>query len=336
MQQDQRLASAKPAVPNRFEKYLAEVVKPTAAERARLLDGGPIARPLSVAAENEVAVFGAVWIDAPISRYTDAMRDIEKFERGAGFRITKRISAVPTPQDFELLQLPKSDVDDLRRCRVGDCSVKLDEHTIRQLRRDVDWKAPDVQARVDAVMQRFALGYATGYLEGGNQRLAVYRDTARSIVVAEEFRALAHQLPELTSSMPSVRRYLLEFPSPALDGVVSFLYWQELKFGLKPTIRISHLIILEGRDEAVVASKMLYATHYFWTGLELRVLLADPSRGPGFWFVVVNRGRSDGLRGVTGFFVRMRVRTEVQARTLSALRGTKSALEQGGWTADRD
>jgi len=35
----------------------------------------------------------------------------------------------------------------------------------------------------------------------------------------------------------------------------------------------------------VVASKMLYASHYFWTALELRVLLADPARGAGFWFV---------------------------------------------------
>jgi len=88
------------------------------------------------------------------------------------------------------------------------------------------------------------------------------------------------------------------------------LYWQETEFGLKPTIRISHLTIRENPEDTVVTSKMLYASHYFWTGLELRVLMPDPSRGPGFWFVTVKRSRSDGLSGFTGMFVRRRVRSE--------------------------
>jgi hypothetical protein len=56
-------------------------------------------------------------------------------------------------------------------------------------------------------------------------------------------------------------------------------------------MRISHLVIRENAEETVVASKMLYASHYFWTALELRVLVSDPSRGTGFWFVTVNSRR---------------------------------------------
>jgi len=81
-------------------------------------------------------------------------------------------------------------------------------------------------------------------------------------------------------------------------------------------------------DDTVVTSKMLYASHYFWTGLELRVLLPDPSRGDGFWFATVNRSRSDGLSGFTGQFVRRRARSEVQDGTLAALRTTKQMLER--------
>lgn len=73
---------------------------------------------------------------------------------------------------------------------------------------------------------------------------------------------------------------------------------------LKPTIRISHLTIREIPEDTVVASKMVYASHYFWTGLEVRALVPDPERGAGFWFVTVNRARSDGLSGFTGMFVR--------------------------------
>jgi hypothetical protein len=127
--------------------------------------------------------------------------------------------------------------------------------------------------------------------------------------------------------MPDMRRYLLEYPRAPLPGAASFLYWQETEFGLKPTIRISHVVIREGADDATVASKMLYATHYFWTGLELRALLRDPSRGSGFWFVTVSRSRSDGLSGFTGTVIGRKVRREAEEGALAALLATKQTLE---------
>ena len=129
--------------------------------------------------------------------------------------------------------------------------------------------------------------------------------------------------------MPNLRTYLLEYPKVDLPDATSFLYWQETEFGLKPTIRISHLTIREGADDTVVASKMLYASHYFWTALELRVLVPDPARGPGFWFATVSRSRSDGLSGFTGLIVRRRVQSEARDGALAALRLTKRKLEQG-------
>jgi hypothetical protein len=78
--------------------------------------------------------------------------------------------------------------------------------------------------------------------------------------------------------------------------VTSFLYWQDVQFGLKPTLRISHLSIREGPEDTVVASKMLYARHYFWTALELRTLVPDPSRGQGFWFFTTRRSRVRRLK----------------------------------------
>jgi hypothetical protein len=102
----------------------------------------------------------------------------------------------------------------------------------------------------------------------------------------------------------------------ALDYVVRYGhggntdYWQDTEFGLKPVIRISHV-----------------ASHYFWTALELRVLLPDPPRGDGFWFITVSRSRSDGLSGFTGRFVRGRVRSEARSGTLTALAATKTKLE---------
>ena len=319
--------NASPRFPSRLDDYFRNSVRLTAGEQKQLAAGQPVTRLLDADASKEVAVFGAVWIDAPTARYVAAVQDIERFERGGGFKVTTRISAPPRLEDFGQLRLPREDVDDLRTCRVGDCDVKLSERALNEFRTQVDWKAPDAPAAANRVMQRLAFEYVNRYLQGGNDSLAVYRDNGRPTFVAQEFKAMVDSMPELTTYMPNMRRYLLEYPNVELADAISFLYWQETEFGLKPTIRISHLTILEGPEDTVVASKMLYASHYFWTGLELRMLVPDPSRGPGFWFVTVNRSRSDGLSGFTGLLVRRRVRSEVQNGALAGLRTTKQRLE---------
>ena len=202
-------------LPSRFESYLANVVRPIPTERRRLLEGAPIAKLLDTDQSKEVAVFGAIWINAPLRRYVEAVQDIENFERGGGFRVTKRISSAPTLKDFAQLHLPKEDVADLRTCRVGDCVVKLGEAAIHKFRTEVDWRAPDVQAKADAVMQRLAFEYASGYLEGGNERLAVYRDGSRPTFVAEEFREMVDQMGGeivISSAVGQGTRVVVQFP----------------------------------------------------------------------------------------------------------------------------
>ncbi len=314
-------------LPPRLERYLTATAKLNASQRAALAGGAPVTKLLDADESKEVAVFGAIWIDAPMPRYVEAVKDIESFEAGGGFKVTRRISAPPQLEDFADLHLPGEDVEDLRTCRVGDCEVKLGEQSLERFRAEIDWNAPDYRSAADRLMRRIVLEYVTGYLEGGNERLAVYRDTSRPTFVAREFRAMTDGMPELTTYMPRMRQYLLDYPAVTLPESTSFLYWQETVFGLKPTIRISHLTIREGSDDVVVTSKMLYASHYFWTGLELRVLLPDPARGPGFWFVTVNRSRSDGLSGFIGRLVRGRVRGEVRDGILASLQTTKRRLE---------
>jgi hypothetical protein len=315
-------------IPPRLDGYLTQIAQLAPEERQRLIGGDAIAKLLDVDKSKEVAVFGATWIDAPMHRYVEAVKDIERFERGGGFKITRRIGDPARLADFAELRLPKVDVEDLRKCRVGDCEVKLGAEAIERFRSDVDWASSNTQDSADVVMRTLVLQYVTGYMEGGNTRLAVLRDQSRPTFVEQEFREMIDRMPALTNYLPDIRRYLLEFPNRQLPGATSFLYWQETEFGLKPTIRISHVVIREGPEDTVVASKMLYATHYFWTGLELRALIPDPARGRGFWLITVSRSRSDGLSGFTGSVIRGRVGNEAQEGALAALRSTKGTLER--------
>jgi hypothetical protein len=315
------------SLPARFEHFLAGAVKPTAAERKLLFDGAPVTKLLDGDPSKEIAVFGAVWIDAPRERYAAAVKDIERFESGGAFRITRKISVPPTLADFAELRLPEEDVADLGDCEVGDCELKLGKASIDAIRSRVHFSQPGARSAVEAVFRERAHEYVTAYREKGNAGLAVYRDASRPTFVANELKSMIDRMPTAMGLLPELRTYLLQYPNATLPNSTDFLYWQEAQFGLKPTIRINHLVIQENANETIVASKMLYASHYFWTALEVRVLAADPVRGSGFWFITVNRSRSDGLSGFIGRILRGRVRNEVQQGTVAALKLTKASME---------
>jgi hypothetical protein len=244
--------------PPRLTIYFDKYVRLDAAAKNKLLAGQPVTKLLDSDPAKEVGVLGAVWIDAPVARYLAAVQDIERFESGSAFRVTQKISSPPRLEDFAKLELPDDDVKDLRTCQVSDCQIKLSEDGI-------EWDRPDTRRQVNRMAQQVAFEYVNGYLQDGNRSLAVYRDSSRPTFVAQEFASMIDRLPALTELLPDVRRYLLEYPRATLPDGTSFLYWQEADFGLKPTIRINHLAMTEDRDGAIVVSKMIYASHYFWT-----------------------------------------------------------------------
>jgi hypothetical protein len=319
------------AIPGRLGEYVKQYVDLTPDGHQRLLKGEPVTKLLPGDASKEVAVFGAVWINAPISAYVAAVGDIEQFEKGPNFLVTRKISDPPRLDDFAQLTLPPEDVEDLKSCKVGRCELKLGEDALLRLRNEVDWKQPlpRVTADVESIFRGMALEYVSRYQEAGNRALAAYRDNSRPTFVAQEFETMIDRMPLLTEYLPRLKSYLLEYPNASLPGAQSFLYWQSARFGLKPTIRINHVVMVEQPNGAAVATKMLYANHYFWTAIELRVLVPDPARGNGFWFASVSQSRSDGLGGYLGPIIRGKVRDEAQKGTEAALRAAKASLEKG-------
>jgi hypothetical protein len=315
-------------LPARMDAYITKYVQLTPAERAKLLGGTPVVKLLQSEPASEVAAFGAVWINGAPAEYVKLVKDIEQFERGGAFLVTKRISDPPQLADFAALKFSPGDLESLRTCKVGDCEIKLGESALQRLRKAVDWSKPDAAAAAEQIAKQLMLEYSKGYAEAGNDRLAVYRDSGRPTFVATEFKSMIDRLPELSQDLRDLKAYLLGFPKATMPNATSFLYWQEAKFGLKPTIRINHLVIDDRPGGTVIANKLIYASHYFWTALDLRVLMPDASRGPGFWLIQVMRSRSDGLAGFTGSMIRGRVQSEVQKSIDAMLQATKARMEK--------
>lgn len=87
-------------------------------------------------------------------------------------------------------------------------------------------------------------------------------------------------------------------------------YWAKVKFGLKPTLRVVHVVTWRGRsaDEAAyaIAEKQVYSSHYFETALDLTFCVRgtnDPKQ-PGFYLIKVMGSEQAGLTGIKGSTVR--------------------------------
>jgi len=181
---------------------------------------------------------------------------------------------------------------------------------------------------VNALVRQMALEFVTAYEREGNNALVVYANKKQPVDIAKQFDTIVGEMQPLWRVEPDLRRYLLEYPQAKLPNSTSFLYWQMVNFGIRPFIRINHVVITETAGHTFVASKLIYATHYFWTALEVRELIPDPSR-QGFWFVDVSRGRSGSLAGLKKKPIRGKVREQSLKGLEEGMQATKSLLERG-------
>jgi hypothetical protein len=269
----------------------------------------------------EVALFGAIWISAPVAIKSPRCRT-SRTSKGRRVRATKKVVARPH-RDFAALSLPDDDVKDLKSCTVGDCELKMSAEALGRLRR-VDWTKPDAKAQIERLVRTMAVDYVNGYREekqppGGMPATGSTRRSSRTSSAAPERDAGAGEY------VPDMRHYLLEFPNRPRPTTSFFTGKRPSSVSSRPSRQPRGHSGRHGRDDRRV--KQLYSSHCFWTALELRALVPDPSRGPGFWFVNVNRSRSDGLSGFVGTMIRGKVRTSARKGLDAGLVATRKKLE---------
>ncbi len=330
------LASGQPAPAGAsLESVLRGRLQMTAVQVAAVRQGRPVAVALSAPVEREIQVGGAVYVRAGAGHVADLLQDVERLESGEGFIKTRRLSNPPRLEDFRDLDLPPQDIAALRRCRPGDCEVKLGTGAFELLAR-FDWTAPDITGRMNDLARRLSLGYIEAYRSGGNAELAVYRDSDRPQFIAAEFADMVSHAGLWPELLGPLNEYLLGYPAtPAPPGSHDFFYWSLAEFGLKPVIRLNHVVVFPtgrpGGLQYVVAVKQLYASHYFHTALEIRAVVADEGPEPaGSTVVILNMARSDGLTGLFGGLIKSKARAGSRQGLEDALAAIKRMAETAG------
>jgi hypothetical protein len=312
-------------------EFLAPWIVVSEADRARLDRDQVLARVLS-GKGGQLAVFVATRLNAPPDALVAWTRAIAEFKRSRFVLAIGRFSDPPRPSDLEGLTLDQRDLDAIRRCRPGDCGLKLSAREIESLTAVLATAGAEWRDVLQREFRRLVVERVVQYQAGGLGALAPPADRKKPRKPDEALSAIVEQSPYL-AGLPRVVAWLKDYPHADSD-VESFFYWSKEHYGDgKPVISITHVgIVRPGSDHRLpailVAGKQIFATHYLEGGLGLTMIVRDATNGAPY-LAYVNRSQVDMLRGFLGGFVRGVLEDRVERQAPLIVRGLRARLESG-------
>jgi len=311
-----------------FHDVLRAKVAFNESDFATLAQGQTVVRLLPVTDKREVAVFGLVGLQVPAQVFLQSFRESIIQKSNPAILEIGKFSATPTASDLGTLTFDDRDLDDLKDCVVGDCKLKLSAKMIERLRREVNWEAADYRIQATQLLKQILLDYVRDYLERGDLALIEYNDKPKVVRLADELRAL---LAESTygDKFPEFGQQLNGSMKSEFSMVESAIVWSKIKFGLKPVIAINHIVIYKLAQnlgpQVFVASKQIYANHYFDSSLSLTAFVNIPGESASYLFYE-NRSRADGLSGLFGKMKRGLVEDRALNNLKNILESSKTNL----------
>jgi len=303
-----------------FQKTLSEKVAFSETDFAALQVNQPVVRSIPTSDKAEIAVSGLVHIRTAADEFLRSYRDTMLRKSNSAILEIGAFGGQPALADLETLTLEPRDIEDLKECVVGECQLKLSAAMIERFRREIDWGAADCQARVTNLFKQMLFEYVNDYRARGEPALIQYNDKRDQVSLANEQRAL--------NAAPSYVNEFIKDSNAGLQLLEDTLVWSKIKFGLKPVIAVNHILIYRRTSDVgpqvLIASKQIYANHYFNASLALTAFVRLPE---GAYLVYENRSRADGLEGPFGKIKRGVVEKKAVEGLRAILEQSKASLE---------
>ena len=277
---------------------------------AAIRNGQPVTKTLPSRTPAEVFLFGAIYIHAAPESYIQFARDFDRLRKLPNYLALGAFSNRPQPSDFKGFSFDSDDIQALKNCKPGDCLIQMPASSIEEFRRSINWSATDASEQVNQHLQATALQRLLDYQREGNQALGIYNDKPNPTEVRKQFAYMLSYAEALPERLPDFYHYLLDYPNAKPANVEDTFYWARVKFGLKPTLRVVHVVTMHGNpgDQVAyaVAEKQLYSSHYFETALDLSFCVrgSDDSKQPGFYLIMALGSEQAGLTGPKGSIIR--------------------------------
>ncbi len=262
---------------------------------AAIQRGEAFAKNLESRVPAEIFLFGVIRINAPPESYLKFAYDFDRMRSMPEYLAIEKFGEPPQLSDLNKFSLTSKDVTDLKDCKPDSCEVQVPASGIREIHQLVNWSAPDVEEQVNRLARKKALQFLVAYQQRGNEVLGVYNDKHDPVRVAEQFKYMLSYTKVLPKELPHFYNYLLEYPKAKPENVNDMFYWANVKFGLKPTLRLVQVVTMKGNSPSTptytIAEKQLYSSHYFETALNLTYCISsDEPKQPGFYLIKFHFG----------------------------------------------
>jgi hypothetical protein len=307
-----------------LDTFLRQTVRLSHHELQALKAGEAVTLVFPSSPQNELSLFGAVRVDAPLRFYLAEDRNQLLFH-GDMIQSWGEFQASPEEEDLKDLTWPEEDLDDLPECRPGSCKIKLPPGYREQLESFCGNGSASADC-ANALLRRTLIDYLNSYRRHGNGALMEYRDKQQAVSLAQEFDGILENFYPFNRHTPALNTYLKKFPHNRPSNTKDRFIWAKVLLGGKakrPTIFLYHLVThrLPGGHGTAIALKQLYASHYFDAALGLTLILTDPEDASRFYLLHFDRGRIDVLREIPEFLSNgLRGETQkVLARRLEAI-----------------
>jgi hypothetical protein len=328
-------SAAPPARVMTPRELLRSVAQFTDAEWAMVERGEAVAKILDTDTR-EVAVAGGVRIQGPRDELVSRSRDLDVLRRSTAVLDVGRFSAPPAAADLQAVTFDDHNLD-LRNCRPGDCRVRLSAGDIARFHKEVNWNGAAWREESARVWRDVLARYAAGYLLHGRKALPDYVNKPEALSVASEVSLLTSAYGFVSAYSPELTAYLRDFGANPPAGAQQLLYWTREDFGIRPIVRISHQVVLQGSlaPSTLIATNQVYADHYMDAALTVTVAVEAPgdaqpnaAGAPAFYMISVSRARTRSLSGL----LRRMARSTVQSRSRETMRkilgSAKAAIEK--------
>jgi hypothetical protein len=295
---------------------------------ATIRNGQAVAKAVPSRTPDEIFLFGAVYIHASPEAYVRLAHDFDRLRKLPGYQALGVFSNPLQASDVKGFSFDSDDIKAVERCKPGECLIQAPATSIEEFHRSIDWSATDVNLEVNELLRKTALQFLLAYQREGNQVFGAFNDKHKPVDVAQQFAYMISYYKALPEHLPEFYRYLLSYPNERPANVEDTFYWARVKFGLKPTLRIVHVVTMRGNptDDVAyaIAEKQLYSSHYFETALDMSFCIpeSEDQKNPGFYLIMAMGSEQAGLTGLKGSIVR----EAAIGRSVSSLRNGLTAI----------
>jgi len=312
--------------------YLQRDVKLSQDQIAALGKGEAVAKNLDSRIPDEVFLFGVVYVNATPQSYVKAAYDFDHLRKMPNYLALEQFSNPPQLSDLKGFALDSQDIKELKDCKPEHCNLQIPASTIADVHQTINWSAPDAEQQVNQMAQKKALEHLLAYQQKGNQALGVFNDKHDPTEAPEQFKYMLSYAKVLPKALPDYYNYLLDYPNGKPANVEDMFYWEKVKFGLKPTLRMVQVVTMQGNNPHepayIIGEKQIYSSHYFETALDLTYCIrSDDPKQPGFYLIMIMGSEQAGLTGFKGSIVRSHAVGRGVSNLQKSLTTIKSALE---------